>query len=76
MGKKPTKCKKECAEHRFYLKPLHYWAYLSKETKADFCHSGSVANKQKQLKYKPKHCLPKFLNDKKYYTPAFILPED
>lgn len=76
MGKKPTKCKKDCSEHRFYLKPLHYWAYLSKEIKADFCHSSGTANKQKQTKKKSEFCFPKFCNDKKYYTPGFILPED
>lgn len=77
MGKKPsTKCKKECTEHRLIFKPLHYWAYLSKEVHQSFCQPKSVKPRGKKTKTMSKCCFPVFNKDKKFYTPSFSLPED
>lgn len=31
MGKKPQKCLKNCQKHNFILKPVEYFAYISRD---------------------------------------------
>ncbi len=66
MGKKPQKCRKNCTKHHFILKPVQYFAYISRGVEVSFCPP--------TLKNHP--IFPCFNKDRKHYTPAFFLKED
>lgn len=67
MGRKPrTKCNKNCLTHRFSLKPISYFAYLSRGVEVSFCPES----------IKHHSCLPFFNKDRKFYTPSFCLKSD
>lgn len=66
MGKKPQKCLKNCQKHNFILKPVEYFAYISRNVEVSFCPA--------TLKHHP--IFPVFNRDRKYYTSSFCLKED
>lgn len=67
MGRKPrSKCAKNCLTHRFSMKPINYFAYISRGVEASFC--------PQTLKHHP--TFPFFNKDCKYYTSSFCLKED
>lgn len=66
MGKKPQKCRKNCAQHHFILKPVDYFAYISRPIEVSFCPPSA--------RHPP--IFPTFNKDRKHYTSSFMLRED
>lgn len=66
MGKKPQKCLKNCQKHHFIMKPVEYFAYISRDIEVSFCPQSA--------KQHPNY--PIFNKDKKHYTASFCLRED
>ena len=66
MGRKPKRCPKKCERHRFLLKPVAYFAHLSRDLDACFCPSS----------LKDPSITPTFNKDNCYFTSGFYLPVD